>query len=160
MGISRLNRAGQEGDGCRWWKIFPPEDAGKGDWQSVHQQHINHCHSPPWEHQGLSTALYPAQMDINNSAFSSQREKSPLSSAVPQSKRESSRAVALLVTPTQTSPLSDLSKPLVLPNLQTGGFLCVQGIVSSRGVQQGQRQSPRDGTGILPQSDKKYSGEW
>lgn len=53
-----------------------------------------------------------------------------------QSNKASSPAVALprLATPTQTSPLSDLPKPSVLPNLQTGGFLCVQGIVSSRGL--------------------------
>lgn len=55
---------------------------------------------------------------------------------MPQSKRKISLAVALplLVTPTQTSPLSDLPKPSVLPNLQTAGFLCVQGIISSRGL--------------------------
>lgn len=69
-------------------------------------------------------------------SFFKSKRKYPLSSAVPQSRRESSLAVALplLVTPTLTSPLCDLQEPLVLPNLQTGGFLCVQGIVSSRGL--------------------------
>lgn len=100
----------------------------------MHQQGITTAIPHLGNNQGLSTALHPAQMDINNSAFSSQRENLPFPQPCLKAKRESSLPVALLVTPTQTSPLSDLPKPLVLPNLQTGGFLCVQGIVSSRGL--------------------------
>lgn len=47
-----------------------------GSWWGVPAVH-NHCDSLPWEHQGLSTTFYPAQTDINNSYFLSQRENIP-----------------------------------------------------------------------------------
>lgn len=68
-------------------------------------------------------------------SFFTSKRKYPLSSAVPQGKRESSLAVALplLVTPTQPSPLRPPGA-FRAPNFPAGGFLCVQGMVSSRGL--------------------------
>lgn len=53
-------------------------------------------------------------------------------------------ALPLLVTHIQTSPLADLPKPLLLPNLETRGFLCVQSIVSNCGLSASHLNPPVD----------------
>lgn len=99
----------------------------------------NHRDSPPWEHQGLSATLYPAQRDINNSAFSSQRENIPfptrLSCASKQKRKQARLWLSLSRSHTSRHLPSLTSRSLYGSLISTHeDFLCVQSIVSNRGL--------------------------
>lgn len=99
----------------------------------------NHCDSPPWKHQGLSATLYPAQRDINNSAFSSQRENIPfptcLSCASKQKRKQARLWLSLSRSHTSRHLPSLTSRSLYGSLISTHeDFLCVQSIVSNRGL--------------------------